>query len=265
MIGYTFILYRYGGLVATAGISIFIFGCLYEFYQVCEKLEVKPIKWLGLLASFFIIWQAHKSNPTGILYVILIAVFIAFLKLILDKKHFDTAVFDISITFFGLIYIAVLLGHLILICRLEPLQENMPSGMDFFIFIILANSIGDMSANGIGSYFGRTKFLPHISPKKTLEGTLGGIIMSVVTATVTGHFIKFPLYHSIIAGLCIGLSSIVGDFFESLIKRNAGVKDAGSLFVEHGGMLDRCDSLFISSFVCYCYLTFFYYHLNLFM
>jgi len=265
LIGYVFVLYKFGGLVATAGISVFIIGCLYEFYGLCDRLELKPLKWLGLLSSIFIIFEADKNNPKGMFYVILITVFIVFIKLILDKKHLNRAILDASITIFGLIYVAVLLSHLILVCKLPSLSQNRPpSGMDFFLFIVLSNAIGDMSANGIGRYLGKTKFLPHISPKKTVEGTLGGIFMAIITATITGFFIKFPLEHSIMAGICIGLSSVVGDYFESLLKRNAGVKDAGTLFVEHGGMLDRCDSLFLSSFVCYFYLNYFYYHINLF-
>jgi len=77
-----------------------------------------------------------------------------------------------------------------------------------------------------------------------------------------GYFIKFPFPHFLIVGFCIGIAGVIGDFSESLIKRNVGVKDAGAVFIEHGGMLDRCDSLFLSSFLSYIYLIYVFYNMK---
>jgi phosphatidate cytidylyltransferase len=79
-----------------------------------------------------------------------------------------------------------------------------------------------MCANGIGSWFGKRKMLSHVSPSKTVEGTIGGIIMAVLVSIPAGYLIKFPLTHSLLSGLTIAVSGVVGDFSESLIKRCAG-------------------------------------------
>lgn len=256
LIGYTVLLYIFGKSVATIGISVFIFGCLYEFYGLCEKVQLKPLKIVGLSVAFCLIYEAYINNLEGMVHVLLLTVLLTFLIVVLDKNHRPHAFLDASVTIFGLVYIVFSMCHLILLC-VHPCQGK-PGGMDFFMFIILCNSICDMSANGIGSWFGKTRMLSHVSPRKTVEGTLGGIFMAVLISIPAGYLIKFPLYHSLLAGLSIALSGVIGDFSESLIKRSVGVKDAGNVFVEHGGMMDRCDSLFMSSFSFYLYLHYFY-------
>jgi phosphatidate cytidylyltransferase len=257
LIGYTFLLYKFGKVVATIGIAVFILGCLYEFYDLCGKLQLKPLKILGLLAAFPLIYEAYINNLEGMLHVLLITLFLIFFILVLDKSHRPNALMDGAVTIFGLVYVVFTMCHLILLC-VHP-GTGRPTGMDFFIFIILCNSTCDMSANGIGSWFGKHKMLSYVSPNKTVEGTLGGIFMAIIVSIPLGYFIKFPFYNSLFAGICIAISGVVGDFGESLIKRNVGVKDAGNMFVEHGGMMDRCDSLFMSSFFFYLYLNYFFY------
>ncbi|HPZ07480.1 MAG TPA: phosphatidate cytidylyltransferase [Candidatus Eremiobacteraeota bacterium] len=257
LIGYVIFLYISGKIVASIGISVFILGSLYEFYGLCEKLQLKPLKVPGLLISILLIYEAYKNNLEGMIHVLLLTILGTFLILILDKRHLSNALLDAAVTIFGLLYVVFPMCHLILLC-VYPC-ESRPNGLDLFLFIILCNSTCDMSANGIGSWLGRHKILTHVSPNKSIEGTLGGIIMAVLIAIPVGYFIKFPFYHSLLGGLCIAITGVIGDFGESLIKRSAGVKDAGNLFVEHGGMLDRCDSLFMSSFCFYFYLIYFFF------
>ncbi len=258
LIGYCILLYIFGNLVATAGISVFIFGCLYEFYGLCEKLQLKPLKILGLSVTFCLICEAYINNLEGMLHILLLTVFLTFLIVVLNKNHGHNAFLDASVTIFGLVYIVFPMCHLILLC-VHP-STGRPGGTDFFIFIIFCNSVCDMCANGIGSWFGKTKMLSHVSPSKTVEGTVGGIIMAVLVSIPAGYLIKFPLIHSLLSGLTIAVSGVVGDFSESLIKRCAGVKDTANVFVEHGGMMDRCDSLFMSSFFFYFYLHYFFWY-----
>ncbi|MEQ8223493.1 MAG: hypothetical protein ABRQ37_14375, partial [Candidatus Eremiobacterota bacterium] len=94
LIGYCVLLYIFGNLVATAGISVFIFGCLYEFYGLCEKLQLKPLKILGLSVTCCLICEAYINNLEGMLHILLLAVFLTFLIVVLNKNHGHNAFLD---------------------------------------------------------------------------------------------------------------------------------------------------------------------------
>jgi len=129
---------------------------------------------------------------------------------------------------------------------------------DLLIFFYVINIIGDTSAYFIGSKFGKRKLAPIISPSKTVEGSAAAVIGNLVTALGFYLFYKFflgrevfSLLGAMAAAIVIGIPAQVGDLFESLFKRSAGVKDASNLLAGHGGVLDRIDSLAISSPVFY--------------
>src|SRR6266545_3204880 len=109
-----------------------------------------------------------------------------------------------------------------------------------------SSGIAVMATLYVGKTFGRHKLSPHISPKKTIEGGIGGAATSVITAIVI-HFTffkTFPLLHAVIAGVLLSVTGIIGDLAESMWKRSAAVKDSGTLIPGHGGFLDRFDSIF---------------------
>ena len=98
---------------------------------------------------------------------------------------------------------------------------------------------------------------PVVSPKKTVEGALGGTFLAVLSALVVGYFINLPWYHALIAGLLVTVFAQLGDLSESLLKRDAGVKDSGSSLPGHGGFLDRTDSYIFTIPVLFYYLKYF--------
>jgi len=129
---------------------------------------------------------------------------------------------------------------------------------DLLIFFYVINIIGDTSAYFIGSKFGKRKLAPIISPSKTVEGSVAAVIGNLVAALGIYLFYKFflgrevfSLVGAMAAAIVIGIPAQIGDLFESLLKRSAGVKDASNLLAGHGGVLDRIDSLAISSPVFY--------------
>ncbi|HEX8254113.1 MAG TPA: phosphatidate cytidylyltransferase, partial [Thermoanaerobaculia bacterium] len=115
----------------------------------------------------------------------------------------------------------------------------------------------DIAAFYVGRTFGKHKLSPRISPKKTIEGLLGGVAASVIAAVVI-HFTffdRFPLHHAIIAGIILSVAGVIGDLAESMWKRSADVKDSGTLLPGHGGFLDRFDSILFTAPILYCYWT----------
>ena len=148
-------------------------------------------------------------------------------------------------------YVGLLGGSLI------RLRHDFPEGWKLIFFLLLVVWLGDSGAYYFGKAFGKHKLSPVISPKKTIEGMAGGILVSIVTAIVI-HFTffpNFPLHHAIIAGVILSFSGVVGDLAESMWKRSAAVKDSGTLLPGHGGFLDRFDSILFTAPILYCYWT----------
>jgi phosphatidate cytidylyltransferase len=128
-------------------------------------------------------------------------------------------------------------------------------GPNLIYFNLLVVWLGDAGAYYVGKRFGKHKLSPRISPKKTVEGLVGGIAMSVITALVI-HFTFFPqmhLIHAIVAGVILSITGVIGDLAESMWKRSAAVKDSGTLIPGHGGFLDRFDSILFTAPILYVY------------
>jgi len=126
---------------------------------------------------------------------------------------------------------------------LERLYEGGPEGRELIIFVLVLAGAADVGAYFVGRRFGRNKLAPRVSPNKTWEGVLGGLVSSALVAWL-GH-VWFGLPTAAFVALCIAavLASIVGDLTESMFKRKVGLKDSGSILPGHGGILDRIDSL----------------------
>jgi len=128
---------------------------------------------------------------------------------------------------------------------LYPRVLFLPRGESWVLLGVLSVSVGDTSAYAVGRAFGKRKLAPVISPKKTVEGALGGLLGSVTCAVLCGlaFLPAIPAWYAAAAGLVVGTTGQAGDLFESLLKRAAGVKDSGTLFPGHGGVLDRADAI----------------------
>jgi phosphatidate cytidylyltransferase len=149
---------------------------------------------------------------------------------------------------FGLLYIAWLLSFFVKI-------KFMPRGEHLVVFLILVTKMGDVGAYFAGSYFGRHPLIPRISPRKTVEGTVGGLAASVLTAALSKAYLpEFPYGHLITLGLLLGILGQVGDLAESLIKRDCDAKDSGTNMSGFGGVLDMLDSLLFTTPIFYFYL-----------
>jgi phosphatidate cytidylyltransferase len=151
----------------------------------------------------------------------------------------------------GAVYLGTFGGMLAGLRTLPPAGE----GPGRLLLLLVVLMVTDTAAYFTGTAFGRRRLLPSVSPGKTVEGTLGGVIggsLAAVTATQLG-LVAVPPLHALVLGLCLALLGVLGDLFESLLKRWAGVKDSGRVFPGHGGMLDRLDSLLFGAPLLYHY------------
>ena len=165
------------------------------------------------------------------------------------KKKNDFAFLSLAASLFGFMYISWCVSFLMAI-------RLMPQGPHLVVLILLICKTGDIGAYIIGSKFGTHQLMKHISPKKSVEGAIGGLLFSIVSAMLCKVLLtEIHMFHLMGLGLVFGILAQGGDLIESLLKRDCGLKDSGSLVPGMGGMLDVIDSiLFVAPiFYFYCY------------
>ena len=172
---------------------------------------------------------------------------------------------DIGASFFAVLYGGFLPMHIILLRDISApdimlFGRIFDAGIGYIVFMFVVISLSDIAAYYTGMNFGKTPLWKEISPKKTVEGSIGGTVASVLGAIAIGYFINLPVIHSVIAGLMLSAFAQLGDLIESMIKRDVGVKDSGSLLPGHGGILDRADSYIFTGAVAYYYFSIFVNH-----
>lgn len=249
-----FLVYK-GGVLFTILISIAGLVALWEYYRLVFNGEDKPISNIILLwgygINFAIIWSTFLVGPDLSVSVIgLNLIVVALISLFQFKT--DQTVLDVVIKQLqGIIYIPVLLSFLVLI------REG-SSGM-IWVFVLLAVIFaGDTGAYYVGSYLGRHKLSPAVSPGKTIEGSIGGLAVNLVLGGVGKYLFLsgLPWGLSLLFFLAVGIAGQVGDLFESELKRSSGIKDSGGILPGHGGILDRIDALLFASPVAYIFIEY---------
>lgn len=158
---------------------------------------------------------------------------------------------EVALIWAGFLYVPFLLGHL-------ALARALPHGIAWVFILFFVVMFGDSAAYYVGSAIGRHRLYPEVSPKKSIEGALGGLAGSVVGALLARYLFypELALGHAVVAALLLGPLGQVGDLFESMIKRSCGVKDSGAIFPGHGGVLDRLDSILFAAPALYYYACF---------
>lgn len=229
-----------GKIYLSVAISLLSIIGLWEFYQAMNNIKIKPVKLIGYLAvmGLFISNQYHVINTEFVLYLIMISLLI---MLLINKK---IKVIDVAATLLGILYVPFFLFY---IYRLDG---------SIYIWLIFLISFGtDTFAYFVGNAFGRNKLCPNISPNKTQEGALGGILGSLVVTLILGYFIKTEiLWKLAILAILASITAQIGDLVASRIKRLAKIKDYGFIFPGHGGVLDRFDSIIFTAPLIYYYV-----------
>lgn len=217
-----------------------------------------PLFW-GIVIINFIIFGGYVTH--NVMFTIIVGIFIALMGMILNHKHFS--VLDGCITLAGTMYISIPFYHLVMLRAIEPqniLATNSLLG-DFSVGCILIwlTFIGtwasDSFAYFVGCSIGKHRLCPDISPKKSVEGFIGGIIGSMLCVGLLGSYFNFDLMIMVIMGALIAVIGTFGDLVESCIKRYTGIKDSSNLIPGHGGVLDRFDSLLFTAPLVYYIAT----------
>lgn len=249
---------------------VILFGNI-ELFKLLEAKGIQSERELGIAFSLALGIAAYF----GYFYFAVVfsfAVIITFL-LTLRRQDLSNAIIALSTGLFAIIYIGWFLSHAILLRNIdhnsnlktyaETVQGHSDVGFFYFFLVVSCTFLNDTGAYFIGRWKGKRKLIPHVSPGKTLEGTIGGIISSAIAAIVGNLIFKSPIeYHWVVLfGLVIGIVAVLGDLTESLIKRSAEAKDSGGILPGHGGILDRFDSLIFTFPVSY-YMVLLYYWLH---
>lgn len=241
-----------GGWVFTAAIGAIIFLGQLEFFRLVQAKGTAPaIKTTMVLSQVLVVFQQVKPEWIAPLFTVSGSVICFYL---LFKPKVAT-IADVATSVLGFFYCAYLPSHWIVV-RSLPFAERSGEGLRVTLLAYACIIAADIGAYLLGKSFGRTR-LSIISPKKTVEGALFGIGLSMTIAVSGALVLDWPwpwISGSIIGGL-IGLTSLLGDLTESLMKRDAGVKDSGHLLPGHGGILDRGDSYVFTAPLVYYFMV----------
>jgi phosphatidate cytidylyltransferase len=158
---------------------------------------------------------------------------------------------DALIAVFGVLYVGVPLSTVVS-------TRTLPAGEFLILFLAVVTWASDTGAYYVGTLWGKHPLMPSISPKKTMEGVLGGLVLAVAAALLAHWWFASQLSWSdaVMLGVLLTITGLIGDLFESVIKRRTGVKDSGGILPGHGGMLDRIDSLLFTAPTFYYYVAY---------
>jgi phosphatidate cytidylyltransferase len=247
-------------------IVVAIFGVLaaLEFYRLGSTPRVSPATYLGLVFTLLFIISRNPDllsrletsvDPALITPILLASAIVVTLAGVLLRRRKDGAIAGWAWTIAGILYMGWLFGHVV---ELRGLAD----GRNWVFFALLATVASDTMAFFVGSAIGRHRLAPQISPKKTWEGAIAGVAGAVVFSLLfvptklfglnnAIHIHGFSYGEAILLGILVSIFGQLGDLAESLLKRNAKVKDSGTLLPGHGGVLDRLDSIIFAGVVVY--------------
>jgi len=243
---------RYGQWPLVIFVTLVSFLGQYEFYRLLRLKGIEPVTIMGIAAG--LIWNLtvyffpDLIGPVLMFCIATLALTVLFLPV-------EGATLRISTTFWGLIYIPVLFSTVVLLRQSQPEYHQ---GGRLVLLLFVTVWICDSLAFVFGKWLGRRKMAAHISPHKTVAGCIAGLIGAVLTVWLFRWLDWAPAMldwkELTIFGLLVGVFGQAGDFVESVFKRDAHVKDSGTLLMGHGGVLDRFDAFFIIAPVIYAYI-----------
>jgi len=281
-----------GGWPWFACVSALALIALNEYYSALQHAKIRADRYLGWLCTLMLLLLTQLGEGIGRLagpqdtaleyggvgvlataHVLQLSVFVLLLcvagTLVSQfKLHGEgSAVANTATTVFGVVYIGLLLSFLIRARYVDipVLVGNEGASivlqrLGALVLIIVAIWSCDTAAFVCGSLFGRHKLAPTVSPNKTIEGAVAGLIAAIAGSLVVGLTLGLPAYDSLVLGAVMGIVGQVGDLGKSVLKRDLGIKDFSSLFGPHGGVLDRFDAVLVCLPLLYWYFWFFWIH-----
>jgi phosphatidate cytidylyltransferase len=265
-----------GGWYFTIAIAIVVFLGQEEYFNLVRARGILPAAKTTMFVSQALLVFSHLNETVADAVMPIAGTLICFYLLFQPKM---ATIADISASIMGLFYVGYLSSYWVRLRTLgsfaisnipfggywpsdwtEILQQktfaSLPQGLTLTVLSFLCIWAADIGAYIFGKFFGKTR-LSDISPKKTVEGAVFGITASIAMGLAGAYYLEFPkfIFTGIAFGLLIGIASLLGDLTESMLKRDAGVKDSGQLIPGHGGILDRTDSYIFTAPLVYYFVT----------
>jgi phosphatidate cytidylyltransferase len=233
-----FIIY-YGGWIFAGGALLLGLVCLHELFRMYDSR--RPVRLAGFLAIGGLAVAALEGGDRQVLLALVAFIPVMFLlAMAMPRRDGVTMTDGMAITTLGVVWVGMAIAHAIL------LRET-PHGDGIIVDILVGTFLGDSGAYFGGRWFGTRPLAPRISPNKTVEGLVIGFLTAVIFTWAAGLYQDWLTHgQALILGAAVGATAPLGDLFESAIKRDAGTKDAGTLFGAHGGALDRLDAAFFT-------------------
>jgi phosphatidate cytidylyltransferase len=222
-----------GGLVFAVGVTLLGLVCLHELFRMYAR--VRPLRLAGFLGLIGMVVAAYLGDERQVLLAAAACFPLAFL-LALAMPDAGRVTAAIALTLLGVFWIGFAVSHAVLLRELDH-------GGGLVLAVLLGTFLGDTGAYVGGRMLGTRRLAPRVSPNKTWEGLAAGFAVAVFVVWWYGLSNEWMGgTRGLLLGLAVGLAAPIGDLFESKVKRDAGTKDAGSLFGAHGGALDRLDA-----------------------
>jgi phosphatidate cytidylyltransferase len=252
-IPFVFISIYCGDVLFCIMIVVVSFLSVQEYLAISKKYD--PHVFISLIMSlvfFFFLCFFKDFSEDKIALAVIIMMFV-FFGIEIFGRNIDLSIGRISISFLGSFFIPLSLVHMVYI-------RNLNSGMKLTFFLFIVIWVLDTAAYAFGNMFGKHKLAKNISPKKTVEGAVAGVIFGILTAVICKYVFMqniFTLREALIFGFTISVTGQFSDLAESLIKRDGNIKDSGKIIPGHGGVFDRFDSYIFATPVMYYVLKIF--------
>jgi phosphatidate cytidylyltransferase len=238
-IAYAIFIIAMGGAIFSAGVLVLGFVCIHELFRMYEAY--RPVRLAGFIGLAGLAAGAEFGGEHQVLLATVCCFPLIFLLGLALPERSDVPLTDgIAITLLGTLWVGLAIAHAILL-------RDLPHGGGLVLAILLGTFVGDTFAYLGGRAFGSRPLALRVSPNKTVEGLAFGILGAALAVWWYGLSSEWMGgVHGILLGLGVGVLAPIGDLFESKVKRDAGTKDAGTLFGAHGGALDRLDAAFFT-------------------
>ena len=223
---------------------------LAEFYQICSQPRLNRLA-VGVGLAAFVLVVARDHLSLALTPLLAASVLVVSIAVSISSDRTGPLWKSILITLFGVLYIGFPLSTVVS-------TRSLPAGEFLALFLAVVTWTSDTGAYYAGTLWGKHPLLPSVSPKKTVEGLLGGAALAIGTALLAQWWFasQLSLSDAVILGILLTVTGLLGDLFESVIKRRTGVKDSGGILPGHGGMLDRIDSLLFTAPTFYYYVAY---------
>ena len=248
-----------GGLWLTALVMVIVFYACKEYTTILQNKGFFPSFRIMFLSSVIFAVLAYFNLFNLIPLAFSLAALMALMSILFKGRQPYIA--NVATTAFGFLYCGWFPLHLLFLRNMgdEPFMNIIPhaQGAGYCLLILFAVLATDTFCYVFGCKYGKRKLAPVISPNKTIEGSIGGTVMCMIFSLGIGLAIGLSWYHAIVLGAIIATFAQIGDLCESMIKRDAGVKDSSNILPGHGGFLDRTDSYIMTIPVVYYYSQYF--------